>query len=356
MQAQKGSKKSKLETIRKSISHSSIRKKFGIWKQNYRIRTIQPLNVRGKILILAFGPRGLRPRGKVESRRFFPPFCRVLGQCGIASAYVGDYESLERALCLADGLPTVLVNLLNEDFDDLESYKIPNDLLQNVTAVFNSHRIAGIIRDKKEANRFFSEHNISMPEHNLDERTNVFSNARIGSGARAFIVDNLQELDEERYNAQFIDTTVQFRESVYFTCIRLVCIGTYLIRIYIRARDVSENNPSVHTKDTPKDRELLDYLHEKLVVPRLEAFHALSDRIGRVLGPGFYAHDVLIENKTGQLFLCETGFKFYDDTYENRMIGVVVDRNFLCNISDQETYAGYAASVFVSYCAEMGFL
>ena len=116
-----------------SISHSSIRKKFGIWKQNYRIRTIQPLNVRGKILILAFGPRGLRPRGKVESRRFFPPFCRVLGQCGIASAYVGDYESLERALCLADGLPTVLVNLLNEDFDDLESYKIPNDLLQNVT-------------------------------------------------------------------------------------------------------------------------------------------------------------------------------------------------------------------------------
>ena len=118
------------------------------------------------------------------------------------------------------------------------------------------------------------------------------------------------------YNTQFIDTTVQFRESVYFTCIRLVCIGTYLIRIYIRARDVSENNPSVHNKDTPKDRELLDYLHEKLVVPRLEAFHALSDRIGRVLGPGFYAHDVLIENKTGQLFLCETGFKFYDDTYE----------------------------------------
>ena len=345
-----------LRTIQNSISHSSIRKKVGIWKQNYRIRTIQPLNVRGKILILAFGPRGLRPRGKVESRRFFPPFCRVLGQCGIASAYVGDYESLERALCLADGLPTVLVNLLNEDFDDLESYKIPNDLLQNVTAVFNSHRIAGIIRDKKEANRFFSEHNISMPEHNLDERTNVFSNARIGSGARAFIVDNLQELDEERYNTQFIDTTVQFRKSVYFTCIRLVCIGTYLIRIHIRARDVSENNPSVHNKDTPKDRELLDYLHEKLVAPRLEAFHALSHRIGRVLGPGFYAHDVLIENKTGQLFLCETGFKFYNDTYEERMIGVVSDRNFLCNVSDQETYAGYAASVFVSYCAEMGFL
>ena len=189
-------------------------------------------------------------------------------------------------------MPTILVNLVNELYDDLDAYDIPKSFLEQTNAVFNSHGIAKIIRDKEEANRFFSQHNISMPGQNLDERTNVFSNARIGSGERAFIVDNLQELDKERYNTEFIDTTIQFRESVYFTCIRLVCIGTYLIRIYIRARDVSENNPSVHNKDTPKDRELLDYLYEKLVAPRLEAFHALSYRIGHVLGPGFYAHDV----------------------------------------------------------------
>ena len=324
--------------------------------ENCRIRQFQPKNVRGKIVILALGSRGLRTRGKVTSRRFFPPFCRVLGECGIASSYIGDYETLERELCLSNGLPTVLVNLVNEDFDDLESYKIPNDSLQNVTAVFNSHGVAAIIRDKKEANLFFSEHNINVPRQNLDEGTKVFSNARVGSGERAFIVENLQELDKGRYNTKFIDTTVQFRESVYFTCIRLVCIGTYLIRIYIRARDVSENNPSVHSKDTPRDHELLEYLREQLVVPRLEAFHALSYHIGHVLGPGFYTHDVLIENKSGRLFLCETGFKFYDDPYEERMIGVVGDRNFLSNISDQATYAGYAASVFVSYCAGKGFL
>ncbi len=356
MQVQKGSTKSKFETIRKRISHSSARKKVGIWIQNYRIRKVQPLHARAKILILAFGPRGLRARGKVKSRRFFPPFCNVLGQCGIASTYIGDHKNLERELCLADGLPTILVNLVNEDRDDLEPYKFPNDLLRNVTAVFNPHKIAGIIRDKKEANLFFSEHNISVPAHNLDKKTNVFSNSRFGTGARAFIIDDLQELNEERYNAQFIDTTVRFKESVYFTCIRLMCIGPYLIRIYIRARDVSENNPSVHTKDTPKDPELLDYLHETLVAPRVQAFHALSERIGHVLGPGFYAHDVLIENKTGQLFLCESGFKFYDDSYEEQMIGVLSDRNPLCNISDQETYAEHTASVFMRYCAEMGFL
>ena len=345
-----------LRTIRKRISHSLIRKKVGIWKQNLRIQKFQPFSARGKILILALGPRGLRARGKVKSRRFFPPFCSVLGQCGIASAYIGDFKSLERELCLADGLPLVLVNLINEDQDDLEPYKIPNDLLQNVTAIFNSHKNAGIIRDKKEANLFFSEHNVSVPGRNLDESTNVFSNARFGTNAGAFIVDNSQKLDGERYNTQFIDTTVQFGESVYYTCVRLMCIGTHLLKIYIRARDVSENSPSVHTKDTPKDRELLDYLYEKLVAPRLEALHAFSYRIGQVLGPGFYAHDVLVENQTSQLFLCETGFKFYDDSYEERMTGVVGDRNVLCRISDHETHAEYAASVFVSYCTEMGFL
>ena len=184
----------------------------------------------------------------------------------------------------------------------------------------------------------------------------MFSNARIGSQERVFLVDNLQELDEERYNTQFVDTTIRFKESVYFTCIRLMCIGPYLIRIHICARDVREQNLSVHNKDTPKNRELLDYLHETLVAPRVQAFHALSERIGHVLGAGFCTHDVLIENETGQLFLCESEFKFYDDSYEERMIGVLSDRNPLCNISDQETYAEHAASVFMRYCAEMGFL
>ena len=48
--------------------------------------------------------------------------------------------------------------------------------------------------------------------------------------------------------------------------------------------------------------------------------------------------------------------QFADDTYEERMVGIVSNKNYLCDVSDQETYAGYAASVFVTYCAEMRFL
>ena len=76
--------------------------------------------------------------------------------------------------------------------------------------------------------------------------------------------------------------------------------------------------------------------------------------MGSALGPGFYAHDV--DNESSELYVCETGFKFFDDTYSGRMGDVIEGRKFQAGYVDQETYAGYAASVFVTYCAEMGFL
>ena len=101
---------------------------------------------------------------------------------------------------------------------------------------------------------------------------------------------------------------------------------------------------------------LLKHLHEKLVVNRISDYCELSKQIGRILGPGFYAHDVLVDNRSGQLYLCETGFKFYDVAYCNQVRDVISDRAFRHNIFDQKTYAAYARSVFVAYCAEMGFL
>ena len=107
---------------------------------------------------------------------------------------------------------------------------------------------------------------------------------------------------------------------------------------------------------TPKNTRHLEYLHEQLVVERVDEYFILCNQIGRVLGPGFYAHDVLVDNVSGHLYLCETGFKFYCAPYCNRMMNVVDSRNILYNILDQETYAAYACSVFVTHCAEMGFL
>ena len=293
---------------------------------------------------------------KVATESVLPPFCRMLGQCGIATSCITDFRSLGQELEISEGVPTVLISLIHETYDDLDEYDIPEDLLKQANAIFNSHRTAGIIRDKRKANETLSRQGIMMPSLRIDEGKKIFSNARVGTGENAFVLEKLQEIDDGRYNAELIDTRVPFENSVYFTCVRLVCIGTRTLQIYVRARDVEENNPSVHSKDTPKNPELLEHLYGNLVAPRLEELHALGNRIGRALGPGFYGHDVLVDNNSGHLFMCEAGFKFYDHTYSNRMMNVISDRNLQRTILDQETYAGYAASVFVAYCAEMGFL
>ena len=280
----------------------------------------------------------------------------MLGQCGIATSCITDFRSLGQELEISEGVPTVLISLIHETYDDLDEYDIPEDLLKQANAIFNSHRTAGIIRDKRKANETLSRQGIMMPSLRIDEGKKIFSNARVGTGENAFVLEKLQDVDDGRYNAELIDTRIPFENSVYFTCVRLVCIGTRTLQIYVRARDVEENNPSVHSKDTPKNPELLEHLYGNLVAPRLEELHALGNRIGRALGPGFYAHDVLVDNNSGHLFMCEAGFKFYDHTYSNRMMNVISDRNLQRTILDQETYAGYAGSVFVAYCAEMGFL
>ena len=295
-------------------------------------------------------------QGKVVPKLFFPPFCRVLALHGIGSTYVYGRKSLERELLLSDGVPTIVVNLVNELFDSLDTWENIGDLLHKTDAVFNSLRIAKVIRDKEETNKILSGSGVSMPRCNIGERKKIFSNVRIGCQEQVFIYEDLKELDDDRYNTEFIDTRIQFRNSVYYTTTRLMCIGSQVLQIYVRARDISENNPSVHNKDTPLDHELLDFLYKQLVTPRLANYYLLAESIESILGPGFYAHDVLVDNDSDDLILCETGFKFFDESYSNRMMGVISGSKFQSSILDQTTYAGYAASHFVTYCAKKGLI
>ena len=327
-----------------------------LWRNNFRIRKFQPDKKRANVLLVAMGDDPFLTRGKVVPKLFFPPFCRVLALHGIGSTYVYGRKSLERELLLSDGVPTIVVNLVNEDFDNLDSWEIIGDFLHKTDAVFNSLRIAKVLRDKEETNRFLSGNGVSMPRCNIGECKKIFSNVRIGCQEQVFIYEDLNELDDDRYNTEFIDTRIQFRNCVYYTTTRLMCIGSQILQIYVRARDASENNPSVHNKDTPLDHELLDFLYKQLVTPRLANYYLLAESIESILGPGFYAHDVLVDNDSDDLILCETGFKFFDRTYSNRMMGVISNSKFQRSILDQTTYAGYAASVFVTYCAQKGFI
>ena len=335
---------------------ATAKEEYVLWRENDQIRDLQPTKLRAKIVIAAMGPDGLSTRGKVKPNLFFPPFCRVLAQCGVGSVYVNDIVEMERELRSSEALPTILIDLVNEVYDDLDADEIPGGLGTKPSAVFNSRRVAKIIGDKKAANLFLSDNDILMPCLANPESKKIFSNARIGYQEQVFVYGDAKEIDTGRYNTEFVDTKLRFGSDYYYTTVRLMCIGPRLLSVSVRARNVKENNPSVHGSNTPRDRALLNFLYSRLIESRLEEYSLLAEKMGSALGPGFYAHDVLVDNDTSELYVCETGFKFFTGPYWDRMGDVIEGRKFQTGFVDQETYASYAASVFVTYCAKMGFL
>lgn len=318
----------------------------------------QPIKSRARVIIVAMGPDGLKYRGKVNSRLFFPHFSCTLQKHGIGSIYVNNIASLEQELLLSERIPIILIDLVNEDYDDLDIHDIPDTLSNQSSVVFNSRHVARIIGDKKQANIFLSSNGVSMPKmaDRKTENRKIFSNARIGSKEPVIVYDNINKADGDRYNTEFIDTRIRYGEDIYYTTVRLMCIGSRLVQAFVRARHEHEDDPPVHTADTPRNRELLDHLYDVLVSPRMEEYTRLVEKIGAALGPGFYAHDILVSNDSNELFLCETGFKFFDTFYWKTVESIIGDRPFQYNVVDQETHARYAASVFVDYCTEAGFL
>ena len=303
----------------------------------------------------ALGPYRLKTRGKVNARTFFPGFCRALARHGIGSVYVADPENLEQELLASQTIPTIVINLVHE-IHDLCAYDVSDNVRQSMRALFNSYHTARIIRDKEKTNVFLSQNEIPVPSRDLEQGRMTFSNERIGTHAPVFVSDDLQEIDDARYNVRFIDTRQEFGGSEYYTSIRLMCIGPRLLQVFVRARDVKENNPSVHAADTPINRPLLDHLYNELVATRFEQYSSLAKSLGFALGPGFYAHDVLVDNSSLEPFVCETGFKFFDDAYWKRISSIVESLEFQYQVFPESAYAEYAGTEFVSYCREMHWL
>lgn len=328
---------------------------YRLWKANDRILEFQPANARAKIVIAAMGPNGLNTRGKVRPNRFFPYFCRVLAQYGIGSIYVKDMVGVDRELLSSKGIPVILIDLVNEDYDDVDAHDIPDGLAGKPTTVFNSRSIARILRDKTKTNVLFSRNNVPMPRLAGPGSNKIFSNARVGSGEEVLLYDDLELACGDRHNVEFVDTTIRVGDNSYYTSVRLMCIGSRLLQAYVRARHTNDNNPSVHNADTPQNRHLLDHLYDILVRPRLNDYKSIARLVGNILGPGFYAHDILIDNHTDTLLLCESGFKFFDMSYWEKVEAIMDNRKFQYNVLNQEDHARYAAETFVSYCADMKF-
>jgi hypothetical protein len=176
------------------------------------------------------------------------------------------------------------------------------------------------LADKRATRDLLIPAGIRMPELVTENAgmVPVFSNEIVGSN-RPVQLHGPDAINPSRYNTRYIDAVHHYQGRAYHVSLRAMAVGSTCVAVYVRARAVTEKNPSVHNKNTPVDRELLNHLHSEIVEPRRDELHSICERIGSRLGPGFYAHDIVPERESGLLYVCETGFKFDDHAWRNRM-------------------------------------
>lgn len=283
----------------------------------------EPLEAKIKVVIAGVTPYGFHGMGKA-SFQFWKVFSAVLLERGVAVVFVSKRRDLRRHLPA-----TAIIYVYNEEFP------LPRAIDAGEALVFNSPQVGQLIGNKLSTNKFCIANNIPIPR--VVHEGAAFSNEIDTSGAPAGVVT---EAKAGRYNTEFIDTRVAFKGNEYFTTVRLMTVGSEIVHGFVRAG----TQASVHCRDTPVDAELIEYLQQKLVKDREREHIELAGKLGECLGPGFYAHDVLVSDK---LYVCETGFKFNDFTYADRF--KTVQRDLPSHgLLFTSTFARKSASLFLS--------
>ncbi len=300
-------------------SYGRRRNESWINLQRSQLAEVPPPAGRPRHLIFtAFTRFGFGGKGKVYIPEYFPGFTKRLAEAGVDCSFVWDEDTLEAAL---DDRDTAILHIFNEE----KPWPYNSRILAaeaNAGTVFCSYRAGQIVSAKPRANQYLTVRGISMPPmvSGASASGAVFSNTAIGSGRRTSVVENAGALDSERYNARYIDTRLEFEGTTYHTMFRIQAVGRQVQHAYPRARDVKERSASVHSKDTPANGPLIEHLFATLIEPRRDLIRDHTHSMGEILGPGFYAHDMVVCNSSGQLYMVESGFKFNDTPYANYLI------------------------------------
>jgi hypothetical protein len=288
------------------------------------VKEAQPINSVGTVIFAELSKTEFGGKGKITAFSYLPIFSDLLRKNSYRTIVVTTVKDLSRAIM--DGEYTVVVLIYGED-QFVPDYPGLNDVLARAQLVFNHTETGKLICNKKATHIFLSNQGVPMPAAQFDEiaTKTVFSNHNASTGAQVSVLPTLSVLDSERYNTEFIDTRVKIAGEYYHTAIRLMCIGGAVTHSYVRARNVQDENPSVHAKNTAIDANLLNTLHAALIEPRKHELSELAAKISQALGLGFYSHDILIDSKTTEIYLAEVGFKFDDRIFLSRMSPVLAD-------------------------------
>jgi len=133
-----------------------------------------------------------------------------------------------------------LISLVDEDRHELGKYDLPNGLLGEFAAIFNSCSLVRILRDKRKTNDYLTSAGMQKPGWGAGRGKKVFSLPRTGYGHAARLADYAVQLDDASYSAEFIDTKVRFKDRLYYTSLRLMCIGPNVLKVIVQVCDFGE--------------------------------------------------------------------------------------------------------------------
>ena len=304
-------------------------------------RCPQPKSPRANVIVTALTSGGMGGNGK-GSKGFLPPFLRELRRQGYATYLCTSLNQLERMISRKDDV--ILINVFGEDQHSISSERMSRAEAK-ARLVFNRSQIGPILADKQKSLEHFTKYGVPMPPAPVTG-TPIFSNERTGTALPVKIVDTPEQADQTRYNRAMIDTVQTFEGRSYYTSVRLMCIADRIVHTMVRARPIEQNSPSVHSKDTPLNPELLKFFQDHLINSQLHRYHELANQMHDALGACFAAHDVLVDAQGDGVFVCEAGFKFFDETFQKHIAPIRANLPFHTLLSSPEEYARSAALIF----------
>jgi len=311
------------------------------------IRETRPVDPIGRVLICCANNSAFAGPNKVKPESFFPGFCRVLHSYNIDIEFISGQQSLSEATASDDN--TIVIDIYNEEADHGFLPRTDQGLYGRAALVFN-HRDAGaVMSDKARTNGVLTAAGVPMPRMD-PEAGLVFRNTASHSSSKDRDIEVSPKVDSARgdsYETEYIDTAREYLGRKYLTSIRMLCVGEVIISAFAAARPAEEGKYSVKGINTPVDIDLIRFFQERLIHERHEDLQGIAKRVAKALGPGFYAHDLVVDSTSGEILLCEAGYKFsmYPVAERFRSIAKKISSDYL--ILDETECARASAEAFV---------
>jgi hypothetical protein len=258
--------------------------------------------------------------GKITSRTLWFSLLRYKSKTVEVKRFSGAEEFDDWLKKRSDSYYKIIViPIYCEDQDSPKKNKIELAIqVKNVSRsyknvfVYHGPRLGNILGNKSKTNRFMTSRGIRCPKLITSRNYTgpVFVNEKSASHGNTKVLINGKKIDRKKYNTALIDTSFEYNGERYHASTRVMCIEGRIIDIHLRFRNAKENNPNVHGGDTPFDPELQNFYYETKIKPNIKKLKRFCKKIGDNIKLGFYAHDLLLCNKTNEFYLAESAFKF----------------------------------------------